>query len=392
MKTKTPTQHDFKGLDDWFEIFRAGTHTDSKGREQSFTDADLDSIVANHNATQPAPLVVGHPKDNDPAYAWTDELKAEGGKLFAKAKDIVAEFGDAVEKKMYPNRSVSIVPQGDGWQLRHIGFLGAMPPAVKGLEAIAFADADNAIEFSMTDTQRWATASGLESVGRMMRRVRDWLIDDKGLETADRILPDYEIENIQGSGERVRRSNDKGHNNFSDNNSEDITVDKEFTQADVDAAVEAAVKKEQQQGAEKAKEELRYQAALNDAKTKIATLVQEGKLLPAQTPGLAEFMAGLSAADDSAFEFAASGEDATAVKKTPAQFMADFLAAQGKQITLGKDISEEPGAQGEHDYNAPPGCTFDDDRAKLDKAARDYQAQHKCDYVTAVTAVEKQGV
>ena len=270
-------------------------------------------------------------------------------------------------------------------------FLGAMPPAVKGLEAIAFADADNAIEFSMTDSQRWATASGLESVGRMMRRVRDWLIDDKGLETADRILPDYEIENIQGSGDRVRRSNDKVHNNFSNHNNEDITVDKEFTKADVDAAVETAINNEKDKS-EKIERDLRYSAALTDATAKITTLVAEGKLLPAQTPGLAEFIAGLSSADDSAFEFAASGEGNPALKKTPAQFMADFLAAQGKQIKLGKDNSEDPDAQSEHGYNAPPGCSYNDDRAKLDQKARDYQAQHKCDYITAVTAVEKQGV
>ena len=390
MNPKNTPQHNFAGLDNWFEIFKAGTQTDSKGRKRTFTDADLDSMVANHSGEHTAPLVVGHPKSNDPAYGWIDELKAEGGKLYAKAKDVVTEFSDAVKNKHFPNRSVSITPQEDGgWKVRHIGFLGAAAPAVPGLAGIEFSDVgDDVLEFAMTDDQRWATSSGFSSIAEMLRGFRDWVISDKGLEVADRVLPSWNIDRIRDAGREVRDS-DKGQNNFSDNNSEDITVDKEFTQADVDAAVEAAVKKEQQQGAEKAKEELRYQAALNDAKTKIATLVQEGKLLPAQIPGLAEFMAGLSAADDSAFEFAASKDGEPAEKKTPAQFMADFIAAMGKQINLGKDNSAGQDSSGQSNFNTPPGTSADDDRLELHKKALDYQKENKCDYVTAVSAVEE---
>ena len=55
----------------WINVFRAGTHTDSTGRVVTFTQADLDQIVANHDLGA-APAVIGHPKHNDPAYVWVN--------------------------------------------------------------------------------------------------------------------------------------------------------------------------------------------------------------------------------------------------------------------------------------------------------------------------------
>lgn len=386
MNLKNTPQHNFAGLDDWFEIFKTGDQTDSKGRKRTFTDADLDSMVANHSGEHTAPLVVGHPKSNDPAYGWLDQLKVEGGTLFAKAKDVVTEFSDAVKNKHFPNRSVSIIPEGDGFKVRHIGFLGAAAPAVPGLAGIDFADADDdALEFSMTNDQRWATASGFSSIADMLGGFRDWMIGEKGLDIADRILPRWNIDNIRDSGREVRNSEpEKTH--FSNHN-EDVDVNKEFTQADLDKAVkdaEVAAK----ETVDKAVAKANYQAALSDATAKIKTLVSEGKLLPAQTPGLAEFMAGLSTADDNAFEFAASKEGEAAVKKTPAQFMGDFMAAMGVQIKTGKDTSTAADEDADVTYSAPSGFSYEEDRAALHAKALEYQQKHKCDYVTAASAVE----
>lgn len=395
MNQKTSSQnHDFAGLEDWFEIFRSGTHVDSLGRKKTFTDSDLDSMVANHNADEPAPLVVGHPKDNDPAYGWSAGLKAEGGKLFAKGKDIIAEFSDAVEKKMYPNRSVSIVPTEDGgWKVRHIGFLGAKAPAVSGLAGINFSvEGDDAFEFAMSDEQRWGTSRGFRAIGRILRRLRDIRIEEKGLEDADRVIPDYDIESIESIAQDIGNS-DLSPSRFSTHEptpaSGDIVVDpnsdKQFTQADIDAAVLAAL-------AQPNKElgDLKYQARLDKAVELVNGMVGEGRLLPAQVPGLAEFMASLSGDDAGAFEFAAAEEGAAPVKKTPAVFMAEFMAGMGKQIQMGADTSEGPDADAA-EYQAPQGYTVDAERAKLHNKALDYQAQHNCEYIVAVRAVQNQG-
>lgn len=388
------SQHtsDFAGLTDWFPVFRTGEQIDSKGRKRTFTEADLDSIVSNHTADEPAPLVVGHPKTNDPAYGWTGALKREGDTLFAKAKDVVTEFEEAVRKRMYRNRSISIVPEGEGWKLRHIGFLGAKPPAVAGLGDIQFAgDDQNALEFAL-DEARLArrTGWGLESVARVLRGVREFLIDKFDLETADRVVPSYSIDSIAEHGSATAALADHSHS-FSEpeDDTGDIAVpgEKQFTQADIDTAVQSALDAERQAQAKK-DSALRFAQRKAEAETLIEQLVADGKLLPAQKEGLAEFMASLPDADDAAFEFAVA-DNATA-KKTPAQFMADFMARLGKQVELGENRS--PGPDGDRanptqDYH---GHQVNPERAALDAKARDYMRKHNVDYITAVVAVEEQ--
>ncbi|NUQ82944.1 MAG: hypothetical protein HUU10_15175 [Bacteroidetes bacterium] len=125
-------------MDQWFEVFRIGKHTDSAGNSREWTEADLDLIVSNYRAEEhEAPIVIGHPKDNDPAYGWVEALKREGSILLAKAKQVVPEFAEAVKSGLFKKRSISLYPD---MTLRHVGFLGAVPPAVKGLADLQFAD------------------------------------------------------------------------------------------------------------------------------------------------------------------------------------------------------------------------------------------------------------
>jgi len=120
----------------WVEVFSVGEQTDANGNTREWTDADLNKIVSNYKTNKhEAPLVVGHPKENAPAFGWVEELKTDGKLLFAKFRQLVPEFVDAVKQGMYKKRSISLYPD---LTLRHIGFLGAVPPAVKGLADIKF--------------------------------------------------------------------------------------------------------------------------------------------------------------------------------------------------------------------------------------------------------------
>jgi len=121
------------------EVFRAGDHVDSSGRKHTFAEADLDRIAAYDPARHEAPLVVGHPKDNAPAYGWVERVYREGGTLLADFKDVAPEFADLVQSGRFKKRSISLYPDGS---LRHVGFLGATPPAVKGLKDVAFAEGE----------------------------------------------------------------------------------------------------------------------------------------------------------------------------------------------------------------------------------------------------------
>ncbi len=120
----------------WIEIFRAGTHTDSNGRQRTWTRADLDKTVASYDPEHnEAPVVIGHPKNNGPAYGWVEGVKRVGDLLVAKLKQVEPQFAELVTAGRYKKRSASFYADGS---LRHIGFLGAAPPAIKGLKDFAF--------------------------------------------------------------------------------------------------------------------------------------------------------------------------------------------------------------------------------------------------------------
>jgi len=127
----------FKGLTDWFEIFRTGTWTDASGNTREWTTADLDTIITNYKPEdREAPFVIGHPETDSPAYGWVEGVKRVGEVLLAKGKDVASEFEDMVKQGLFKNRSIRLAP--DGTRLLHVGFLGAMAPAVSGLTNINF--------------------------------------------------------------------------------------------------------------------------------------------------------------------------------------------------------------------------------------------------------------
>lgn len=127
-------------MDKWIAVFSAGTHTDSAGKSRTWTEADLDGIVASYDPNvHEAPIVIGHPRDNSPAWGWVEGLRREGGVLYARLGRLVPEFVQMIKKGMFKKRSVSLYADG---RLRHLGFLGAKAPAVKGLPDISFHEVD----------------------------------------------------------------------------------------------------------------------------------------------------------------------------------------------------------------------------------------------------------
>lgn len=130
-----------------FEIFSSGQHTSDKGITKDYSTDDLSFIASNYNPSESeAPIVIGHPVDSSPAYGWIESLKVEGEKLLAKAKDVVPEFLEAIKQGLYKKRSISLDKDG---KLRHIGFLGGVLPAVKGLADIQFSESDSASTYEL---------------------------------------------------------------------------------------------------------------------------------------------------------------------------------------------------------------------------------------------------
>lgn len=134
-----------------FEVFKTGTHTSDKGISKDYSLDDLNFIAMSYNPSEDeAPIVIGHPLDNSPAYGWVSSLEVtEDGKLVADTPDekLHPEFLSAVQEGRYKKRSISLTPEG---KLRHIGFLGGAAPAVKGLADIQFSQpSSTVIEFEI---------------------------------------------------------------------------------------------------------------------------------------------------------------------------------------------------------------------------------------------------
>ncbi len=131
----------------WTEIFRAGDY----GAKGVYTPADLDAIVANFNAEDKVPVVIGHPKTDSPAWGWLDAVKHQDGVLLGRPGEMHAEFAKALDQRLFKNRSVRIAKTPAGPKLLHLGFLGATLPQVEGLKQVAeFAGDGDCTDYAFT--------------------------------------------------------------------------------------------------------------------------------------------------------------------------------------------------------------------------------------------------
>lgn len=175
----------------WCEIFRAGTHIDHSGKKVTVTTADIDKIISNFNEKNPdVPLVIGHPKVNSPAYGWVDKLKRDGKTLLATFKDVSVEFAEWVNQGLYKTRSISLYEDNT---LRHIGWLGAQPPAIKGLASYQFAENEEIqiFDFSEADDYKFQT------IADILSDLRDLLIEKYDIETADKVIKSWRIDDLK---------------------------------------------------------------------------------------------------------------------------------------------------------------------------------------------------
>jgi hypothetical protein len=389
--------HAFKGLRDPIEVFRAGTHIDSKGRVKTFTQADLDQMVANVTGAG-VPAVLGHPKETDRAWAW-GKLRRDGDALLAEFADIDPDFEAYVDAGAYRERSVAVY-QDDaaGWKVQHIGWLGAVPPAL-ALRPLDYTDtrnhaaagpADALYSFSSSDA---ATGWALGDVARLLRGLRDWLISDKGLDLADKVLPDWTITNLADTGRRVAEEGlrEDGaavpmpmfnhgatmpqtiNTNAPAGTSTAAPAATTLTEADLqrarDEAAAAATAAAQAQFAAQGQElaELRAARQAERIAVQINGWKAAGLLLPAEEPGAAEFMAALEGGQAGEFTFSRASQTEP-VRQTPAAWFAAFVAGRQAVRLAGAVGTGGTGAMG-----ADPAPAVDtQDYQAIVRAANEY--------------------
>lgn len=95
-----------------------------------------------------APVVIGHPKDNSPAWGWVLSCRGDDTDLYCDIT-VSPEFYELMEQGRFRERSVAFFNKKP-YVLRHLGFLGATPPAIKGLQELTFSDDDDYKCIAMT--------------------------------------------------------------------------------------------------------------------------------------------------------------------------------------------------------------------------------------------------
>ncbi|HFG7809383.1 TPA: peptidase [Salmonella enterica subsp. enterica serovar Java] len=187
-------------------ILKTGHYTDMYGRHYQFSESDLNDIMQTYDPTlHEAPIVVGHPRSDGPAYGWVGGVKRGSDGLSVEPRDVEPQFAELVKTRRYSKVSACLYgpdtpgnPTPGKYYLRHVGFLGAQPPAIKGLKPVTFADAgEDLIELSEWSQQ--TTAS-------LFSRIRDFIISQFGLEKADSVVPDYMIDSLRDDASRTPAS------------------------------------------------------------------------------------------------------------------------------------------------------------------------------------------
>lgn len=327
------------------EIFRAGKQTDSAGVERDWTVSDLDTIAGSYNPEyHEAPVCIGHPKDNAPAFAWIKRVTREGESLFAEIGDEAPEFSEWLEAKRFKKRSISLYPD---LSIRHLAFLGAQPPAVKGLKDFseggrAFPDAKG--EAVTLDFADWPSAFSFQSIGRLFQSLRDRLLVDKDKETADAVLPQYEIDALKAMQADPEKHSAFQEHEMTQQEHEAILA---AEQAKTKAAEAKALQFSEQLTAEQAKAAgLTAQLAAIKAEAQDKALsdfcegqIKAGKMLPTDKPAHLQVMKALAGLAEIDF---AEGDKTT--KKTPLAIYQERLAAGPKVIEFSETATKETSA------------------------------------------------
>jgi hypothetical protein len=373
------------------EIFKAGTHIAEDGREMTFTEADLQEIADNYDPVlSEAPIVIGHPKSNTaPAYGWAQSVFKKGRSLFAVPHQVEPQFAELVNAGRYKKISPSIyLPDSPGnptpgkHNLKHIGFLGAIPPSVKGMRSASFAEGDGAVSFSMNATGLgWALTD-------IFQRIRDAWIDEKGLEAADKVIPQWQIRSIgeytadkdESNAQAIAAYAEQRNTNTPEiaMSQENKTAAAEFAERETKLNAQATELSQREQ----AIAEREAKAQREDAAAFCEGLVNEGKLLPRQKASTVELLLALPA--NTALNFA---EGDKTVSKPAGEVLRTFLSDLPKQVDLSEKSRGEGGAQAVS-FSAPAGVVVDAAGAELYNKAKAYQAQNpNVSWMDAVAAV-----
>ena len=380
------------------------------GARLAFSESDLAASAAAYDpALHEAPLVIGHPKHDMPAYGWVKAVSFSDGDIdhdagmYATPAQVNADFADMVAAGAFKKISASFYPPNAPsnpvpgvYYLRHVGFLGAQPPAIKGLAQVAFADGDDCITFSEWDD---VTNAGL------WRGLRDWFIGKFGQDEADKALPGYQVADLErGAQQELAEESAKAVAEITPPAFSEATTPTPAAaapaapveqsaqpgQTTTTPTLEDIVTPEEKAALEAENQKLRAALAANKANQAHAEnvafaegLASQGRLLPAYTGVIAATLDHF-AAQEAVVEFGEGEAKAPLVDQLKA-----MLTAVPKLVEFGEHATQDKAAEttAPADDDIQFGENTDPARLAQHKAIKAHAAQHKVDYATAARAV-----
>jgi hypothetical protein len=402
-------------------IFRAGRHVDVSGRPVEFTAAQLGDIASSYSASVgEAPLVIGHPKLDDPAQGWVDKLEVDGDDLYAVPAQVNPAFAAEVEAGRYKKVSPSFfLPDSPGnptpgkMYLKHVGFLGAAVPAVPGLRPVAFAADAQAVEVEFAAGERTSWLWG--TLGSLLTRLRDSIVARDGVEAAEQTMPQWEVDAIRNAAveQRVlehsyteptpvpafaapvdesavpaesgdhRRAVPGPTAAASTAAVAPAQAPADFAARDAELAAREAALAEREAAIRAAERERQRDQVVSFA----AALVNDGRLLPREQPMVVELLAQLDA-EPASISFAA-GDGATCTRAA-GRALRDLLEALPVRVPMGELGRAEKVTPAVVSFAAPQGASVDPDRLELYARAQEYQRAHPgTSIVDAAIAVQR---
>ncbi|MDR5655508.1 hypothetical protein, partial [Ruixingdingia sedimenti] len=352
------------------EVFRPGTFKPMDGASITYTAADLRAIADAYDPeTAPAPIVVGHPDTDAPAFGWVEsfDYDPQAERLFANLHEIEPQFADLVKAGRFRKVSMAYFapaqphnPVPGTWYPKHVGFLGAAAPGVSGLRNVKFAGEGGAV-FTAAFGDR-----GLEETASLLRLLRDLIIEKFGLEDADRALPAYRLEWL---GEKEASPRGPTYSAPTDPDPTEPTPEEEPAVSKQPDPAFAA--READLTAREAEIARRETAAAHVEHVSFAErLVTEGKLLPALKDKVVAIFDVLPATQSVAF---AEGAE----KITPGAALREVLDALPKVASFGEmDLGADPGKGGRAVEFAADGRPVDPSGLELHRKAERYQLDH----------------
>ena len=331
----------------WVEIMNTGTHHDNEGVERRIDSAFLDSVVANFNAEEhEPPAVIGHPETDAPAYGYVNKLRRHGDVLEAQFSDTDSTFETLVRDGKFKKRSAAFYldpqrsPSKRAPALRHVGFLGAQPPAIKGLKNIHFAEGE-----ATTIVMQAASLYTDRQAGSLSYAEGEDMNEDQVKKTVRESIADF-FKSAFGGGEKS--PTEVGTLNAAANVAAFSEADQEKLIAKATAAAEAKFAEELTRRDAEIKA-LKESVAAHAAGSKHGEIVQfcealarQGKFLPAfKEMGVVSFMETLAAADQKVAVISFSEEGIE--KKTEfsaLDWFKTFLSAMPAYVQFGESFGK----------------------------------------------------